>query len=851
MSVNPVDVQQLAVKYTTIKAATEALQKGELSTDNFQALLSFKHESEDNAFYGLQVEQNPASQELTSEQKEAKDKAKVRQEKEVEQMKAQAAAASTEDKVAQVKKGGVTTQEGVITSHGDGTAYTFDIKAPARHKEKTTKDAERARMARYYDEKSGEWIERGEKYKTNKEVRQALKAKEKEIKAEQKQAKKDAKQLNKDARAARTEASKYDAELERLLASGLTMNEILANPKYDDLIKKLGQSSARYIELESRSNDAIDRQMKAKEEREQVHQARVASGRTGFLKKTGVGADKRAYNANVKANNRLADRVVVRTEAEKDRIKDLPAYKDKKIKVASDDDIQVLKRLSVLARRYMDSASDPKEKSVWQELANLTTKDEHGRILFTANTKQVQDALIDITGGDMRLNYTEQKMLAKETGMSMSQVRHAFKTYAFEAPHPLGKRFTAGGLAALPVAADMTLGHFLSKRRASASGYAEATAEDHAVSDAHQTTIVEGDVTATAHSEASVPGYKFDWIDPYTGEEVHKRVAGQFAEDTQSVTQYYKAIAEANAHAEAHSKAFASVSVACSAVAKLSPAGLIAAPALAFLGGFLKTPVEISAAQAGATTEKMSKFVNVFKHNKNKNIGNQIIQMAGQITGNEAVDRALIVAVLDHDIGSQNTTPTLRELRNALAHLDAIKGEVDKFKKLPKPPAEEPPAQPPVQEPTQAPYCYDVKPGEVVKPNTHTVAKGDTVDMIIKAKYPDSDFRKAKAEFLKANPALKDPDSIQVGQEFVLPDVDGKAPKLDGKVRRAHGKRIIFRPSNIPGVNGEQMFDLYDCSDPKNEKKLNSKPMTHQAAEAEQTRLSADAQAHGRTQRKK
>ena len=107
MSVNPVDVQQLAVKYTTINAATEALQKGELSAENFQALLSFKHESEDDAFYeGLQVEQNPASQELTSEQKEAKDKAKAQQEEEVAQMKAQAAAASKEDKVAQVKKGG-------------------------------------------------------------------------------------------------------------------------------------------------------------------------------------------------------------------------------------------------------------------------------------------------------------------------------------------------------------------------------------------------------------------------------------------------------------------------------------------------------------------------------------------------------------------------------------------------------------------------------------------------------------------------------------------------------------------------------------------------------------------------
>ena len=113
-----------------------------------------------------------------------------------------------------------------------------------------------------------------------------------------------------------------------------------------------------------------------------------------------------------------------------------------------------------------------------------------------------------------------------------------------------------------------------------------------------------------------------------------------------------------------------------------------------------------------------------------------------------------------------------------------------------------------------------------------------------------SPFKKAKAEFLKANPALKDPNSIQIGQEFVLPDVDGKAPKMDGKVRQAHGKKIVFRPSKMPGVNGEQMYDVYDCSDPNNEKKINNKPMTQEAAQAEQTRLSEEAQDQGKVQKK-
>ncbi len=662
------DGVSLNVNGLVLKSAAEvdsAFKAGKISKEQANSFKAMFAATAPDPEKGTTVQANPDNQELTPEQKAKKDQARQAELDEV-------AAAKKH-----VQEQGVTTDRGVITSHGDGTTYTFDIKAPTTHLKETTKDAERARMARYYDEKSGEWIERGDKYKTNKEVRQALKAKEKEIKAEAKQAKKDAKRLNKDAKVVREVYAKYDAEMEKIMASGLTLEQILQDPKYDELVSKWGSARAQYNALESKSMEATDKHMKAKEEYDQVHQAKIASGRTGFLKNTGVGADKRAYNAIVKANNRLVDRIVVRTEAEKDRIKDLPEYKDKKIKVASDDDIQVLKNLSVKAREYMDKASDPKEKSVWQELANLTTKTEDGSIYFTANTKQVQDALIDLTGGDMRLNYTEQKMISKETGMSMSKVRHAFRTYAFEAPNPIGKRFVNGLVAAGPVVASMGLGYLLSKNKSHAEAHAEDTQTAHASADATQTTVVSGEVTA------EVPGKKYHWDFP-DGSEYNEVIAGK------SETEYYEAVATATAHAEATATANAKADAVCTAVATLSPASLIAAPALAFLAGFAKRPAEISATYAGITTEKMAKFESVYKGNKNENIGNQIVQMAGHITGDKAIDRALIVAVLDHDIGSQNTTPTTTELRNALAHLDAIKTEVDKFKKLPPKPEKEP-----------------------------------------------------------------------------------------------------------------------------------------------------------------
>ena len=768
MSVNPIDVQGLLKQFPNLEAARKAANNGTFPGDYNAFIMELRkpeNKEASAAFYGLE---SAGDKPLSTEQQAQKAKAKAAQQQEIADAKAAAKA--------KVQKEGVRTEEGVVTSHGNGT-FTFDIKAPTRKKEKTSKGAEQARMARYYDEASGQWIELKEG-ESMKDLNKRLKAKEKELKAEKKAAKKQLKADRKNA---------------------------------DKSVSELKEDNIKLAE--------------AREELNQVKQARKASAGKG------IKGDIRAYNRNVKANNRLVDREVYFDKADAKAASESPEAKGKTIKVASKDDIAVLRQLSATAQMHLDDkSSSPQEKALWTELANLF-KDENGNDIKQPDTRKVQDALIDLTGGDMRLNYTEQKAISKELGMSMSDVRSAFKTYGFEAPNPLGKRNTNGLIAAAPAAGAVTMSWLLSRTKV----HAEATAEAHAHAEA--TATAKASATATAETE----GLAFDWMDPTTGEEIHKRISG----DIQTVTEY----AEATETAIADKVTTATQAV--EVVAALSKKALVAAPAIAFLAGFAKRPVEISAAQQGVNTQKMATYVEVFKHNKNKNIGNQIVQMAGHITGDKAVDRAIIVAVLDHDIGSQNTVPRTRELRSALAHLDAIKAEVEKFKNLPKPPAEEPPAQPPVQKPTQAPYCYDVKPGEVVKPNTHTVAKGDTVDMIIKAKYPDSDFRKAKAEFLKANPALKDPNSIQVGQEFVLPDVDGKAPKLDGKVRRAHGKRIIFRPSNIPGVNGEQMFDLYDCSDPKNEKKLNSKPMTHQAAEAEQTRLSADAQAQGRTQRKK
>lgn len=639
-----IDVQKLSAAYSTNAAAQQALKSGKITTEEYNALVLFKNETKDEKFYELQ----------SSDDSENARPVEERQKNEGAKAQADEIAKMKQAALEKVKKDGVQTEEGIITSHGNGT-FTYDIKAPTRKREKISFGAEQERMARYYDEASGEWIELQEG-ESMKDLHARLKAKKKELKAEKKAAKK------------------------QLKADRKNTNVSLDELKEDDI-----------------------RLSRAKEEYNQVKQAYKASDGHG------IKGDKRAYNRNVKANNRLVDREVYFDKADAKAASKSPEADGKKIKVASKDDIAVLRQLSATAQRHLEESSSPQEKALWSELANLF-KDENGKEIKQPDTRKVQDALIDLTGGDMRLNYTEQKIISKELGMSMGDVRSAFKTYGFEAPNPIGKRITNGAILAVPVAGATAMGALLSRSKI----HAEATAEAHAHAEA--TATASGSVTATAET----PGITFDWTDPYTGEEIHKRIAG----DSQSVTEYFEATETAVADK------IATATAVLDTVASLSPVGLIAAPAVAFIAGFAKRPVEISAAQNGVNTQKMATYVEVFKGNKNKNIGNQIVQMAGQITGDKALDRALIVAVLDHDIGSQNTVPRTRELRNALAHLDAIKEEVKKFRNLP---PEIGNAEPPAETPTACPVDLDSVPVAYI----HKRKAGDTWTGLVKAYYPD------------------------------------------------------------------------------------------------------------------
>ena len=695
----------------TIQELRTAKANGQITTEQYTQILEFKQEQ---AEQGTKVEHKkdrpltPAQQarkekiEQQKKDQEAAMKEVAKLQQELADMKAKKADEASiaakqgeldaaQKKLDEVSRPIVVRDDGVDakgvkidTDNGEkGTAAVADLKAPTEKMEKHTRRQEKAEMARYYDEETGKWIEaerdeNGE-LRTDKEalrqVKRDLKAKEDKMEDKAKAAKKEAKASVKDFRQALADFRKAQIDHEQG-----KMNDEEFKQKSDAFLK----AEADFVAKQQARGDSI-------EELAQVKQARKAS------QGKGIRGDKRAYNRDVKANNRIVDRQVFYSQEDADAA--IAAGADKKdVKVATDKDLEVLAALQVAGKNGLKASGESLEaQGVWQELATLLV-DENGNPTSKPDTKKIQNALMDLTGGDMKLDYTEQQMLQNETHLSNAQIRHLFETYGFDAPNPLGKRITNGFKETVPVLATMGLAAYLSKHKVKS----EATATAEAEATATATATAEATATATAHAEAWTEDVINTFVDQF-GRTRDQRIAGQFAEDTQTVTQ----TATKTTTATSTSKAFGTATALAEAAAGLTPLAIIAAPALAFLTGFFKNPVESSAVK-GATTEKMATYVDVFNKNKNKNIGNQIIQMTGQITGDEALDKLLIVSVLDHDIGAQNTIPTTRELRMALEHLQAIQNEVKNMKTI----VENPPE--PVPDPTPIPspdpeVCIDVE----------------------------------------------------------------------------------------------------------------------------------------------
>lgn len=551
-------------------------------------------------------------------------------------------------------------------------------------------------------------------------------------------------------------------------------------------------------------------------EKEREYQAAKQAHRAA--KGMGTGKARRANNANIKANNRMADRQVFLSQEEADKAIESGKVDKKNAEVLSEKESKVLDALANRAENALKNGAnlDENTKAMWEAL--LPLKDPKVK----ADAKAVQDILADITGGDFQLDYSEQRMLKKETGMDISDIRHAFKAYGFDAPNPTTKRITNGLIAAGTTLAGYMLANKLASHRATAVADAKAEATATAVAEGANT-------TTTTVITSGTPGSGFSQ-DNELGGTREGRTGGTGPQiSTNTTVEIIKNVATSTVTSQVLAKA--------TTIARLNP---WLGPILAAGAGIMaaaKAPVENSAVKNGATPDKMVEMLNVYKGNGNKNIANQIQQMIGQITGDPGVDKAIVIGLLKQNRGEQNEITTTRELRAVLDQLNDLKQSADKITVDVKPEKPTPPVPPKPE------ACFDTQEGEVVKPNSYTVEKYDTVDTIIKAKYPDADFKTAKKAFLEANSDLKDPNSIKVGQEFVLPDLpDGTKPTVDGEVRKViGGKRISFRPSDIRGPQGQQTWDVVDCSDPKNPKVVSKGHKTQDAAQNEAIRRYQEA----------
>lgn len=807
----PIDVSKLAQTYATQTAAKAALEQKKITQDEFDALFNYNLQSQNGNFFKIEKAE---TRQKTPEEQAAHDNAEldrqiqtagmkilpgkaeslektlkamdIEQKKDVLELlkqigEEQKAGKPTEQLEAQldekmrpfILKGNgvqadgvdVTGVSSVDTTGQKHQSFTVDIdvRDEADIDKEMDKPETRQRLSRYYDEKEHKMYEAASASKEDLAAHaQVLKEKEDALEAALKAAKAERKELEKK-------------------KGAITPKE-----------------SARLNEL-----------LKMDQELKQIKQARqAAEGKRGVRKAKG------AHNDNVEAETRVSKRqVYMDKEAAKAAIEN-GADKDD-VRVATEDDMATLEALVLTAANSYEKASAPQDKAIWRELVELQyeigedgkiVKDADGnfkqkRPIAEAPTKDIKDALADLAGADFSANYSEREIIANETGRSKQDVRHMFLTYGFDAPAAFGKRVVNGLAAGAPALAAGLIG-LLQKNKAEAHAKAVAEAE------AHDTQRLQGELSVTAHAEVWTEDQVISQKDEF-GRTQDKRIAGLHAEDTQTQTLVYDLVAKADAYSKTVVETFSE------AISRVPVAGALLPAAISFLAGFAKNPRECGATKA-ATEDKLARFTEMYKGGAAKKLGNQVIQLQKQISdlcGDERFGVALTAAVLQHASGSQNEVMTRREIEGAISVLERVVTEMKK----PKTTVEVPP-QGQVEEheepsPTVTEPCFtDVK-GEVKEPTTYTVEHYDTVDTIIKAKYPDAVFKTAKAEFLAANPDLKDPNSIKVGQKFVLPTLaDGTAPANNEVTKVRGGRRIDFKPSQIRDPQGIPTWAVQNCN---------------------------------------
>ena len=761
-----IDVQKLSAAYTTNVAAQQALNKGEITKDEYNALILFKNQTKDASFYdakGTIVEPtNDGENARPAEERQRNDGA----------VRARYNAIS--DELAAARFSGDAEKYAAAEAKMDAFKKENPDFDPTNARQKAEVEAATLRETGRHETRGSTVRVLGDAESPTKEIDphrtapttvtevKSKKQRRQEMKASASytddvgiiyQGKKELKKLNKN----------LEQELDAANKQFKAARKAYRKTDHD------GSKPDEYLA------ESVEKLYKLSKEKQLVQIAYNTSRGKGVAKRA------RAQYQNEMSDNAVVQRTHV-FRNKKDMEAALKAFPELKGHVSYIDDgtikfIEYMQQKALAAKEEIgtaDSKTQAEYDKKWSSIEKMqvpmaipegATPEEIKKILVEneKRTRLNQTAMRDIAG-DNKIEETEKKTIrnivnpgkSKENKLSRTEINHAYKIYGLDYGTRMPGRFRGAGaaaLSALPGAAANIALDMLNIKEVFAAAESNATAHAKAVATAEAVAV------AVAVATASVPGLSFTEIDKETGEEILKRIAGQ--EDTQTVEVVERAFAEITAEDWANATAKAEAYVKIGGAPDWIGAA-IAVGSAALIGFFTSKGEERGVTNGRASKEfKDIEFINLFRTNASKSAASDMLKARDIIakkTGSVAKANEYLEQQFNLGEGIQNHTITQRELEQIVADFTKFAND---FKK-PEVPVEEP-VEEPVQPPVEEPSVCDEKPKTQNRAIQFTRHGGETWNEIVKAMYPEC----VEAHGLdEARTALKKAVAEQMGMSW-------------------------------------------------------------------------------------
>ena len=477
--------------------------------------------------------------------------------------------------------------------------------------------------------------------------------------------------------------------------------------------------------------------------RDSAATTRVEAGRARKTARgRGVGRMARAIIYSEKTDNDVVDRpMVVRSEAEKQAaLRANPSLTNDNVAVLTEQDAKILQSLKQLADKHlknidkMPSVAAAEERQKWEALSRISlpqASDTPEQV--EEKTRNNQTALRFLSGLDNTADPTEKRIIRDELKRlcSHGDLNHLYKTYGMhyttrgeykllDAAKAALKAVPAAGLSAMA----MAMQNITAIAKADAFVNGSITAEG---TFRFQKTVVQ---QAIAFAEANIPGFTITSVDPETGLELVKQIAGQYVSDTELAEAVASIEYQAEAHAVDVKKGGPSVgSVLGTGATVIATAALI---------GFLTSPGNEKGVNKGdAKAYKDSLFIQLHS-GAAQGMAQMLIEDKNRLIAKgmpEAQANQVLADFYGQAEGGQNNVMKMSEMGGLVRQFKAYVDNYDPSKKPDTKPTMETtpptPPTPPVQEEPPAQTAETVPP----KPESVTNYSVETKDLDKRIKY--------------------------------------------------------------------------------------------------------------------